>query len=250
LDIAHVVLDVVLGFLFGAVGGLFGIGGGLIAIPMLGVFYGFDQQHAQGTAMVMVAPNVFVGLYQYRKRSGLDLRLGTTLALSGVAFMYLGARVATHVPSTPLRIAFASFQLALCVSTFWPRSERTNDARWPRWPWPAAVPIGALGGVISGIFGVGGAVFAVPLFTTFFAMTQAAAQGLGLALVAPGTIVTITEYALAHDVVWRVGLPLALGGIFSVPAGVALAHRLPDRLLRTLFGLVLLGSAIALYLRA
>jgi uncharacterized protein len=84
----------------------------------------------------------------------------------------------------------------------------------------------------------------------FFGMTQAAAQGLGLALVAPGTIVTIAEYALAHDVVWRVGLPLALGGIFSVPAGVALAHRLTDRLLRTLFGLVLLGSAIALYLRA
>src|SRR6185312_13466372 len=126
LDIARAVLDAALGFLFGAVGGLFGIGGGLIAIPMLGIFYGFDQQHAQGTAMVMVAPNVLIGLYQYRKRSGLDMRLAAILALSGIAFMYLGARVATHVPSTPLRIAFASFQVALFASTLWPRSEAAN----------------------------------------------------------------------------------------------------------------------------
>lgn len=249
MDIARLGLDVLLGFLFGAIGGLFGIGGGLIAIPFLGVFYGFDQQHAQGTAMVMIAPNVLIGLYQYRKRSGLDMRLAAILALSGIAFMYLGARIATQVPSSPLRIGFATFQLVLFASTLWPR-RAADDAHRARWPWPAAIPIGALGGLISGIFGVGGAVFAVPLFTMFFGLTQAAAQGLGLALVAPGTIVTITEYALAHDVVWSVGIPLALGGIFSVPAGVAFAHRLPDRVLRLLFGLVLLGSAIALYLRA
>jgi uncharacterized membrane protein YfcA len=250
LDLARAVLDVVLGFVFGAVGGLFGIGGGLIAIPVLGVFYGFDQQHAQGTAMVMVAPNVFIGLWQYRKRSGLDVRPAAILALSGIAFMYVGARIATHVPSTPLRIAFASFQLALFISTLVrrrPGEDGPRKARWPRW---AYYPIGVLGGLISGIFGVGGAVFAVPLFTMFFGMTQAAAQGLGLAMVAPGTIVTITEYALAHDVDWSVGIPLALGGVFSVPAGVALAHRLPDSVLRFLFGLLLLGSAIALYLRA
>ncbi len=250
MEIARLALDVLLGFLFGAVGGLFGIGGGLIAIPILGVFYGFDQQHAQGTAMVMIAPNVFMGLYQYRKRSGLDVRLAGVLSLSGIAFMYLGARIATQVPSAPLRIAFATFQLVLFASTLLPRREPGDAPRRARWPWPASIPIGAFGGLISGIFGVGGAVFAVPLFTMFFGLTQAAAQGLGLALVAPGTIVTITEYALAHDVVWSVGLPLALGGIFSVPAGVALAHRLPDRVLRLLFGLVLLGSAVALYLRA
>ena len=200
--------------------------------------------------MVMVAPNVFIGLWQYRKRSGLDMRLAAILALSGIAFMYVGARIATGVPSSPLRIAFASFQLALFISTLIrrrPSEDGPHATRWPRW---AYYPIGVLGGLISGIFGVGGAIFAVPLFTMFFGMTQAAAQGLGLAMVAPGTIVTITEYALAHDVNWNVGVPLALGGVFSVPAGVALAHRLPDRVLRFLFGLVLLGSAIALYLRA
>ena len=34
----------VLGVTMGAVGGLFGIGGGLIAIPVLGILFGLDQQ--------------------------------------------------------------------------------------------------------------------------------------------------------------------------------------------------------------
>lgn len=246
----HVAIDVFLGFVFGAIGGLLGIGGGLIAIPMLGIFYGFDQQHAQGTAMVMIAPNVFMGLYQYHKRSPLNVRMALVLAVSGIAFMYLGARIATQVPSTPLRIAFATFQCALAIGSLWPRGEADSSKRPARWPWPASIPIGALGGAISGIFGVGGAVFAVPLFTTFFGFTQAQAQGLGLAFVAPGTIVTISEYAFAHDVNWGVGIALALGGIFSVPAGVALAHRLPDRILRRVFAGFLFASGIALYAKA
>ena len=47
--------------------------------------------------------------------------------------------------------------------------------------------VGALGGILSGLFSVGGAVFAVPFLSLVFAYTQTEAQGLSLALVAPGT---------------------------------------------------------------
>ena len=53
-----------LGLALGALGGLFGIGGGLIAIPVLGLWFGLDQQLAQGTALVMAVPNVFLALYR------------------------------------------------------------------------------------------------------------------------------------------------------------------------------------------
>ena len=42
----------------GLLGGLFGVGGGFLVIPLLGFFYGMDQQTAQGTALIMVVPNV------------------------------------------------------------------------------------------------------------------------------------------------------------------------------------------------
>lgn len=253
--LVRVPLEIALGFVFGVVGGLFGIGGGLVGIPVLALF-GYDQQHAQGTALAMIFPNVVMGFYHYWRRGGLDMRMAATLAISGLAFMYVGAHVATHVPSAPLRIAFATFQCLLGISVAIRLLRKPSGPavpagpRRPRWPWPAAIPIGAAGGVISGLFGVGGAVFAVPLFTLFFGFTQAQAQGMGLAMVAPGTLITITTYALARDVDWSVGIPLAIGGFFSVPVGVGLAHRLPDRTLRLLFCGLLFVSGAALYARA
>jgi len=69
------VVYLALGGVLGALGGLFGIGGGLIAIPVLALFFGLNQQHAQGTALVMVVPNVLVGLWDYARRGSVDRRV-------------------------------------------------------------------------------------------------------------------------------------------------------------------------------
>ena len=116
----------------------------------------------------------------------------------------------------------------------------------------SALVIAALGvfaGVISGLFGVGGAVFSVPLVSILFGTSQAVAQGFGLALVAPGTLAGIATYAVAGDVDWLPGLALAVGGITAVPYGVRLAYRLPERVLRFAFAALMVASALALLVR-
>jgi hypothetical protein len=85
---------------------------------------------------------------------------------------------------------------------------------------------------VSGLFGVGGSLFAVPLMTTLRAMGQATAQGMGLAMVAPGTVVNLLVYGRAGNVDWTRGVALAVGGVVTMPLGVAIAHRLPERVLR------------------
>lgn len=88
LDLA---LYLVLGVALGTVGGLFGIGGGLIAIPVLGVFFGLDQQIAQGTALVMVVPNVMLALWRYHQRNHIYLRHALPLGVMGFSFAWLGS---------------------------------------------------------------------------------------------------------------------------------------------------------------
>ncbi len=251
---AHVLLSALiyfaLGVLFGYLGGLFGIGGGLIAIPVLGVFFGYSEQVAQGTALVMIVPNVLLGLWNYIRKVGLDTRLAVTLAVTAVPFTFAGARVATAVPSAPLRIAFAIFIAAIAAQMAWRTFAPTRTHAEHHYPWPLAGVIGAIGGTLSGFFSVGGAVFAVPAMSALFGLSQVAAQGMGLALVAPGTVVSIITYALARDVEWIPGIALALGGVVSVPHGVNLAKRLPERVLRGLFVVLMLASAIGLVLRS
>jgi hypothetical protein len=252
-DLAHLALFLALGGLFGFLGGLFGIGGGVIAIPILTLFFGMNQQHAQGTSLVMVAPNVMVGLRDYARRGSLDTRVAVLLAACAVAFTFVGALYATRVAGPGLRYGFATFTAALAAYFAYRALRGDREAapapQAPRiaWGWTALVGIG--GGILSGLFSVGGASFAVPILSLVFGYTQTQAQALSLALVAPGTIVGIVAYALAGDIDWWAGIPLAVGGVFSVRYGVALAYRLPQRNLRLLFCVMLGAASLGLFLK-
>jgi len=231
---------------FGCLGGLFGIGGGIIAIPVLGMTYGMDQQIAQGTALVMIAPNALLGAWKYRRFAGMDLRFAITLAVSAMLFTFIAARLAIGVDAEHLRIAFAVFLVFLATylaCRIFVKHDPEQGRGKLSWVWSWLV--GAVGGFFSGMFGVGGATIAPPALTTFFGMSQAAAQGLALALIAPSTVLALAEYAAAKEVNWVAGIPLGVGGLLSISAGVTLAHRLPERVLRLLFcGLLVVTAAM------
>lgn len=240
-----------LGAGLGLLGGLFGIGGGLIAIPVLGLACGLDQLHAQGTALVMVLPNVMIGFWRYRVRHGIAWRPALLLGATAIVGSEVAARIATSLPATTLRLGFAVFLVALSGWLLYGlrRSQTAAGAvarLAPRWL-PA---VGIAGGLMSGLFSVGGGIAAVPLLTGLFGTRQAVAQGLALALVTPGSAAALFAYARAGAVDWSLGLALAVGGALTVSAGVALAQRLPERRLRALFALGIVATAGAMLVRA
>ena len=95
-----------------------------------------------------------------------------------------------------------------------------------------------------GLLGIGGGLVATPIFTGWFGLRQTVAQSFSLALVAPSSVVALATYAGAHRVDWSVGLPLAVSGLVTVSAGVALAHRLPEQRLRAAFAWMILATAV------
>src|SRR5215468_12248735 len=239
-----------LGGMAGLLGGLFGVGGGFLVIPLLGFFYGMEQQTAQGTALIMVVPNVLWAFSRYQRRFSVDLRMAATIAGSALIATYPTARFATGLDPHVLRLAFALF-LALIATTVAHHTWRggARGERWPKRAWGWVTIVGIIGGVVSGFFGVGGAFIAPPLLTTFFGLRQLEAQGLALALVSPSALRALLAYAGAGQVDWFIGLPLALGGIAAISAGVAFASRLPERRARLAFCGLLLITALLLALR-
>jgi uncharacterized membrane protein YfcA len=242
-----------IGLLLGLLGGLFGIGGGLIAIAILGLAFGMDQQHAQGTSLVMIVPTVLIGLYQYWRRGGMDGRIVALMALTAAASTYVFARIAVTLPSAPLRRGYALFLVALAIYYMWRAYADWRGGAERKaivLPWPLTGIVGLFGGALSGLFTVGGAVFSVPALTLAFGMTQTVAQGMGLALVVPGLIFGLVVYGRAGDIHWPIGLALAAGSVCTVSFGVVLAHRLPETALKAGFGLLLLATAALLWLRS
>ena len=251
-DALHLALFLLLGGVLGMLGGLLGLGGGIIAIPVLGLAFGLNEQHAQGTALVMVAPNVLQGLWGYARRGSVDRRVAILLAACAVPFTYLGALYATRIAGPGLRFGFGAYAAVLAVWFTYDTLRKRSDelARGGR-DSHGAGPASSARSAASclGCFRWAAPLFSVPFLLLVFAYSQKEAQGLSLALVAPGTIVGIVTYALAGDVDWGIGIPLAIGGSVCVRYGVALAHRLPERKLRLVFCAFLAAAALGLLSR-
>jgi uncharacterized protein len=235
-----------LGVVFGAFGGLFGVGGGIIAIPMLVLLFDMKEQTAQGTALVMILPTVLLGFWKYQRRNSIDLRMAALLAATAVGATYFAARTANALSSGMLRAAFGVFLILVALYLAWKILRRTETQKLRgklHWIWSWLV--GVTGGLLSGLFGVGGATIAPPALTTFFGLTQTAAQGLALAMIVPGTAAALAVYAEAGAVDWGKGLALAIGGLVAVPIGVAAAHKLSADKLRLLFcGFLVLSATM------
>jgi uncharacterized membrane protein YfcA len=245
------------GALIGFSGGMLGIGGGLLAIPLLGLVLGMDQQLAQGTALIMVLPAVLLTVRKYHQRAKIDLRAAAAGAVSSIVFTWVGAQIALGLDSLLLRRVYAVFILGIAIFYFY-QGLRRRDPGKPAVPRRDAsefhkgwfVLMGVMAGTAGGIFGVGGAVLAVPFMTTFLRLSQIGAQGLGLMMVIPGTFVGLMTYASHGQVDWLVGVPLALGSIVFVPYGVKFAYGLPEPRLKTFFACMLLVIICLLLIKA
>ena len=221
----------------GFLGGLLGIGGGMIAIPAFGLVLGMTQQMAQGTALILVVPTVLTSLRKYNQQVPVDRGLAAAGALSTAAFTFVGARLALGIDPVTLRRGFAVYLGFIACIYVW-QTLRPSPARArPRFVLrrPQAFGLGVLTGILSGFFGVGGAIMAVPIMTGLFGLRQASAQSLALTMVIPGAIVGLFTYTLAGQADWIVGIVLAASSMTCVARGVRMAYRLPERTLRLAF---------------
>lgn len=245
------------GAAIGFVGGLLGIGGGLLAIPLLGLIFGMTQQAAQGTALIMVLPAILLTVRKYNQHERIDLKAAAVAAISSIVFTWIGARIALGVDSVLLRRVYAVFVLGVALfylTQVWRQrrggGRKRASMELGKNPVRALwyIPIGCLGGLVGGVFGIGGSVVAVPLLTVLYRHTQARAQALGLAMIIPGSVVALATYARHGQADWLMGLPMALGSILLVPYGVQLAYRLPEARLKLTFGCMLLVIMVLLLL--
>lgn len=239
----HLAAMLALGAALGFFGGVFGIGGGIIAIPILVLGFGMEQPVAQGTALVMMVPNLMVGWWRYTRRHPVPLGSAIGIGLVATVTTWLVAGFATRLDPMLLKICFSLFLAALALNLMIRRAGKSAEDGGKQVSGRFLPLVGIAGGSSMGLLGIGGGLVATPILTGWFGLRQTVAQSFSLALVAPSSVAALATYAGAHRVDWSVGLPLAVSGLFTVSAGVALAHRLPERRLRTAFAWLVLGAA-------
>lgn len=111
------------------------------------------------------------------------------------------------------------------------------------WVVVAATIVGFASGVLSGMFGVGGAVLTTPGIRVLGA-TPIEAVGSTVPAILPGSISGAIRYAREGLVDWRIGLACGGAGVVFASAGAEVADRVNGRLLMVLTASLLLWSGV------
>jgi uncharacterized membrane protein YfcA len=104
--------------------------------------------------------------------------------------------------------------------------------------------IGGIGGLLSGLLGVGGGLIMVPLLVLWAGFRQRDAHAMSLGAIIPISLASVITFGAAGEV--RVGYAIALtiGSMAGARVGAGLLSRIPERPLKIFFGLFVAGAAI------
>jgi uncharacterized membrane protein YfcA len=113
------------------------------------------------------------------------------------------------------------------------------------------IPVGALAGFVAGLFGIGGGIVTVVVLVVLLPELQVPADRVmhvALATSLAAIVMTSVSSTLSHHrhgaVRWPLVLRVAPAAAFGAILGGAVAHFVPDRVLRVGFGLFLLMVAL------
>ena len=111
---------------------------------------------------------------------------------------------------------------------------------------PKLLGVGLVGGLLSGLLGVGGGVVMVPLLVLWAGYAQREAHAVSLGAIIPISVAGIATYGVAGEVRWWEALGLAAGSIVGARIGAGVLARIDERLLKLIFGAFLVGVAVLL----
>ncbi|HEV8461843.1 MAG TPA: sulfite exporter TauE/SafE family protein [Gaiellaceae bacterium] len=112
------------------------------------------------------------------------------------------------------------------------------------------VTVGVLGGVLSGLLGVGGGIVMVPLLVLWAGYAQRDAHAISLGAIIPISLASVLTYGVAGKVHPGEAALLTVGSIAGARIGAGALARINERRLKLVFGLFLGAVAILMLVRS
>lgn len=110
------VLYMIVGLTAGIVGGALGLGGGAIMVPAFILLFGLTQHQAQGTALAVMLPPVFIlAVLRYYWAGNVKVQMAIFVATGFIIGAFLGAHFVQNIPEVQLKRAFGIFLVIIGI---------------------------------------------------------------------------------------------------------------------------------------
>lgn len=261
--IYYLFLFILIGATSGFLSGLLGIGGGLIVVPFLALIfssYGITTHDmtmhvAEGSSL---AAMIFTTFFSTRSHLRRGVKVWPFFKLLIVGLMLgtiVGAIIANFLHSSTLRIFFGVFLLILSARAFFHAKLNQSHHKFPNRL--TANVIAFFIGILSGLLGIGGGAMLIP-FLLYYDVSLRDTIGISSACAFMVSIVGTISFILIglHSpdlpkwsigyIYWPAVLVICIMSPLFVNLGVMLSHRLSVPVLRKIFAIFLLLTAVHL----
>lgn len=250
----------------GLLAGLFGVGGGLIMVPALAWVLprlGYDaaliMQMAISTSLAVIAITSLSSTRAHHARGGVLWPVLLRFAPGLMTGALVGAFVADRLSGNTLKAIVGIGAILVALQMLLKRGTAVATENAPQPPTLELVGAGTVIGLLSSLIGIGGGSLTVPYMTlrginVRQAVGTSAACGVPIAWAGTAGFIWagLDHHALPAWSLGYVSVPafvcIAIASAAVAPLGARLAHRLPPRLLKRLFALLLLGIGVKMLL--
>jgi len=252
---------ILIGIVAGFASGLLGVGGGFLIVPFqyfLLKYIGVEPDLALlisfGTSLAIIIPTAISGAYKHSQKLDNIVGPGIRLGIFGILGSFIGGFVASLAPSRILEIIFGCLLFFIAIRNLLSRDKKEKEARFD-FNFLAIMLTGLFVGFFSGLLGIGGGIFLIVILTMLLGFSMIRAIGISSVFISLTAIGGTLSYMISG---WGVNtFPFSIGYVsivnflliacFSVPlaqVGAKYAHKLPEKRLKQVFGVVVLYIAL------
>lgn len=274
MGIAEAVALIIVAALTGTLGTMLGLGGGIFLVPVLSLVFHVPLTSAIAASAIAVVANSISGSRYYLNNRFTNVRLAYVMLIPTTMGAIIGGLIATSIPQTALKVVFATMLLAIAYIMVKRRNPGSIPVGRFRAPDPLrlegryvdgpagdvvtyvprrvtyALPIASVGGLSSGLFGIGGGPIIVPIMNLVMRVpVKAAASTSSFMVGMTASASAFIYYSRGHV---DPGLTvIAMGGIIvGARIGALLSPRVSARFLIILFVSVLVILSVSMYFDA
>lgn len=241
----------VIGLALGATGG----GGSLLAIPLLVYVLGVKVQSAAAISLVVVAVSALLGVYQRRESGEVKVKAALIFSAAGAVGAWGGAYGHRFVREETALLLF-SLLVIVAAWQMWRQSgyrlERASAEscaeQFPRSCWIKVSLIGAVVGLLTGFFGVGGGFVIVPALALVLGFPMRMAVNTSLLIIALVAVGGLVGHLQTGQMDWPLAGLLLLGSVLGMTGGSWIIQRVSAPTLTKSFAVVAIGIAIVIFI--
>jgi len=247
------------GLLLGGVAGLIGVGGGEFRIPIL--IYALKLP-----LLTMIPVNLLVGLltvsvsFARRFQLGLwnsdYLDISITMSIASIIGAYFGATLTEKIPRKPIKMLLAIILIAVGLKIMFE----------PLLQLPATLSLtlgffeefslalfsGFIIGIISGMFGVAGGEFRIPILIYVFGLNVTSAGTVSLFVSIPAIASGLVKHHNMNHMnrnAVAIAITMGLGSILGALMGATCVKNIEENLLKIVLGAILVLATIRMIIK-